>query len=85
MASGSHTYSGIWADLPIAPTKSSTPISANVPWSTLAMLASIASKVNPSPPATKKSVNIPMINPKSPTRLSINALLAAFILARSLW
>ena len=26
IASGSHTYSGIWADLPIAPTNSSRPM-----------------------------------------------------------
>ena len=78
MASGSHTKSGIWADFPVAPRKSSKVIAVtNVPPSVRRVEASALTVANSMEPNDRK-INITADNtPKSPTRLKRKAFLAA--------
>ena len=81
IASGSHTCSGSCADLPMAPTKKSTPIRLSGPqvcsaWNPPAASAS-PTALNWSVPSVVKAASMPSTNPASPMRLTMNALLAA--------
>ena len=75
IASGSHTYSGICALFPHAPTNSSTPIPAATPgvtWSTCPITPAMLSV-----PKLANSQAIPRMNPMSPTRFTRNAFFPA--------
>ena len=81
MASGSHTCRGICADLPLAPTKSSSPTrlaesAGTGPAANAALMRSISSVPKP-----WKSRNMPSRKPASPMRLVTNAFLPALALA----
>ena len=83
IASGNQTCSGICADLPVAPTKSSSP-------TRLADTAGATGPLNAAFTASKSSVpsawkirNMPSRKPASPTRLVMNAFLPAAALAGS--
>ena len=85
MASGSHTYSGICADLPVAPTNSSSPTklagtssAAPVPLTKALLIVSMSSV-----PKARYNRNMPSRKPASPIRLVMNALRPAFALVRS--
>ena len=75
IASGSQTWSGNWALLPIAPQKTSSAIAAIVSWSSVPT-RSMTSWTLSVPRLTKISM-IPSANPTSPTRLTMNAFLLA--------
>src|SRR4030042_267440 len=75
MASGSHTYSGIWADLPVAPTKSISVMSVTVVISREEALAKTS--LNPTVPKWAKIRKMPSKKPKSPTLLTTKAFLPA--------
>ncbi len=84
IASGSQTYSGIWADLPVAPSSRNKvtavmtgPPAANAP----PALANTASKS--SEPVWRKMRNIATRNPKSPIRFTMKAFLPASALTCS--
>src|SRR3954447_13115614 len=84
MASGSHTYSGSWADLPAAPTNSSAAIAVAVVTGRLWAWAS--SPVGPeydSVPRAWNVKNIATMKPQSPMRFVTNAFLPATALASS--
>ncbi len=84
IASGSQTYSGICADLPVAPTKQqqaiavSTPCAAEVSTRHRRRLAEKRSR-NRACRTVQNSNRMPMRNPKSPTRFTQNALLPASV------
>src|SRR5439155_1624238 len=79
IASGSHTYSGIWADLPVAPTNNrsaiveTVPNVVSLPYGTRARAISRKSSV----PKWTKASSTPRMKPKSPMRLTMNAFLPA--------
>ncbi len=84
MASGSHTWKGTWALLPIAPMNSSTPPT----------MATSARALSPAAAASRRSVKrneptavpttiTPSTKPTSATLLVMNALMAAALLAWS--
>jgi len=79
MASGSQTYSGICADLPVAPMKNSSVISEIRPKATSgcssAALKAISRKSRV--PNSRNARAIPTMNAKSPMRLTTNAFLPA--------
>ena len=75
MASGSQTWSGNCALLPIAPVKTSSAIAVIVAGARLGAL-SITSRMSSVPRLTKISM-MPSAKPTSPTRLTMNAFLAA--------
>ncbi len=75
MASGSHTYSGICALLPVAPTNSSRPMAIRVPVVAVATVG--RTSVNSREPKVAKMMNIATMKPTSPMRLVTNAFLAA--------
>ncbi len=78
IASGSQTWSGNWALLPIAPAKISS-ATTQIGIGRLApstVSRSIASRMFSVPTLTKIAM-IPSANPTSPTRLTMNAFLAA--------
>src|SRR2546429_9228233 len=77
IASGNHTCSGNWADFPIAPQKiKSATIATNVAWpSNIDIRGAISAKTTE--PVVVQIIRIPVMNPKSPIRVVINALLAA--------
>src|SRR5438270_8056569 len=77
IASGNHTCSGNWADFPTAPQKiKSATIATNVAWpSNLDIRGTISAKTTE--PVVVQIIRIPVINPKSPIRVVINALFAA--------
>ena len=77
MASGSHTCSGNWALLPTAPVNSSRQIHSSVPEPIIS--ASLKTPVNCSVPVVTKIRNMPSVKPKSPTRLTRNAFLPAWL------
>ena len=79
IASGSHTYSGICADLPVAPMNISSVISEMVPkvTSTGISFAASAMVVKSSELKVTTSSSAPRRNAKSPMRLTTNAFLAA--------
>jgi len=78
IASGSHTYSGNCADLPIAPTNSSNAIGvtapANLPGSAASIRSMVAKSIVPKALNAQKIANR---NPKSPMRLTMNAFFPA--------
>ena len=82
MASGSHTCSGNWADLPTAPQKRHSTMTVSTPPCIRLALPAISPKS--SVPNTKSVSRMPMRKPKSPTRLVIKAFLAASA-AEALW
>ena len=85
MASGNQVCSGTWADLPMAPTNSrrhsSVRVSISVPRNSMDVpamsgeAANTASKETVS--KTRKTPMMPSARPKSPMRLTMNALMAA--------
>ena len=79
IASGSQTYSGICALLPVAPMNSSRQISEITPncISTGIAAAAFATSRKSSVPNVKKIRKTPRTNPQSPMRLTMNAFLPA--------
>ena len=75
IASGSQTCSGNWALLPIAPAKISRAMAATTTGST-SPISCRTSWMSSVPRVTKMSM-IPSAKPTSPTRLTMNAFLAA--------
>ena len=77
MASGSQTWSGNWADLPTAPAKRKIAPTVKRPkgiWpASTAWNNSLKLKV----PAAVVKIKIPIMNPKSPVRVVMNAFLPA--------
>ena len=78
IASGSQTWSGNWALLPIAPANTSratttTGIGFDSPCATMVAIEPRMSSV----PVLTKMAMIPSAKPTSPTRLTMNAFLAA--------
>src|SRR6266850_7781518 len=79
IASGSQTKSGICADLPVAPMKSSSVMSEIVPnvVSGLRPDTARATSWKSSVPKRVNTSSTPRMNPKSPMRLTMNAFLPA--------
>ena len=80
IASGSHTCSGSCADLPVAPTKSSSVAIVITPMPSVSgarLAASAATPWKSKVPKVTKIRSIPRMNPKSPMRLTTNAFLPA--------
>src|SRR5262245_66323932 len=79
MASGSQTYSGIWADLPAAPMKSSSVMTDSVPNVVSGAIADTARAISWKSivPNWTNASSTPSTNPKSPIRLTMNAFLPA--------
>ena len=80
MASGSHTYSGICALFPVAPTKRNRQMSDSTPKapaSTGIWDAASATSPNSTVPKVKNTRKTPSTKPQSPTRLTMNAFLPA--------
>jgi len=75
IASSSQDCSGNWADLPQAPSNSSSPSAVTTPW--LAFPAWPKTPANVTEPNTANISMIATENPASPTRLATNAFLAA--------
>ena len=75
IASGSQTWSGNWALLPIAPANSSSEMIVIVVASS-SPIRSMTSRMSSVPRLTKISM-IPRMKPTSPTRLTMNAFFAA--------
>ena len=88
MASGSQTYSGICADLPVAATKKSRQTSVTTPVGSKPACASIApnDSVHTSCAAKPQNrTNTPSRNPASPIRLTMNAFLPASAFSGSVY
>ena len=86
MASGSQTYSGIWADLPQAPMNRQMQAAFSSVVSAAAIApALLSSPVYSSVPKCQKIRNMPIMKPKSPMRLATKAFLPAMALLRSLY
>ncbi len=84
MASGSHTWNGNWALLPIAPMNSARP--AQKPnWARVVSPLSMRSKIseNWNDPAEIAIMIAPMKRPTSATLFTMNALLPASTLSKS--
>src|SRR5512136_2824087 len=81
IASGSQTYNGICADLPVAPTNNRSVIAVATPAATCPVSAAWNTCSYCSEPTVAKIRNMPNVNPKSPTRLTMKAFLAALLLA----
>src|SRR5437588_11031978 len=75
MASGSQTYNGSCADLPAAPSRRSNTTAVAVAWPRAPAWAKTVTYCRE--PRLANSRNMATMNPKSPTRLVTNALLAA--------
>ena len=75
MASSSQDWSGTWADLPHAPSSSSRPSAVTTPW--LADPTAPNTPVKVTEPNWKNISMIATDRPTSPTRLAMNAFLAA--------
>src|SRR4051794_15532585 len=77
IASGNQTCSGNWADFPTAPQKiKSATIAANVAWLPNIEIRG-ATSTNTTEPVVIQIIRMPVMNPKSPIRVVMNALLAA--------
>jgi len=76
MASGSHTYSGICALLPVAAANSSSAITAAAAVPSTAPAWGRTSP-NDSEPNSRKTTNMASMKPTSPMRLTTKAFLAA--------
>jgi hypothetical protein len=74
IASGSQTWSGTCADLPTAPQKMQSTAAERV---AVEMTDGTAISVKASVPVMPHSMRMPIMNPKSPTRLQRKAFLAA--------
>jgi len=72
MASGSQTYSGSWADLPVTANSMNSVIASRAPEATVPTLANTVAKS--SEPNAQNMTNIAISKPKSPTRLTMKAL-----------
>ena len=83
MASGSHTNSGIWADLPAAPMKSSTGDGGGGDRGHADRAATGERRRSSSEPIVAKARNMASMKPQSPIRLVTNAFLPAVALASS--
>src|SRR3954466_4329000 len=79
IASGSQTYSGICADLPVAPMNSSSVIQETVPNASSGLTpdAARATSWKSTLPKRTNSSRTPSTNPKSPMRLTMKAFLPA--------
>ena len=82
MASGSQTYSGICADLPVAPKNISSDIALSTPKPAVSRgkwpLRRMAfTSVKRTVPSTDSMSSMPRMKPASPTRLTMNAFLPA--------
>ena len=79
IASGSQTCSGICADLPVAPTKSSSVAMVMTPIDVSGARAAAAAATcwKSSVPNVVNTSSMPRMNPKSPIRLTTNAFLPA--------
>ena len=77
IASGSQRYSGSWALLPTAPTKSITAIAVAVDWARSPWIAAPLTVAKLNDPTAPKARNIATMKPQSPTRLVMNAFLPA--------
>src|SRR6266480_7504305 len=77
IASGNHTCSGNWADFPTAPQKiKSETIATNVEWPpNIGIRGAISA--NTTEPVVIQIIRMPVMNPKSPIRVVMNALFAA--------
>ena len=77
IASGSHEWSGSWADFPVAPKNSATQMSVSTPCS--GALSSRRRKTSPkfNDPKTRKITMMPIVYPQSPIRFITNAFFAA--------
>src|SRR5215831_21064640 len=88
MASGSQTYSGIWADLPVAPTNNSRQIAVTVltgsaeAWAWISLNDRVQT---PFSPQLQNNRNSPRRNPASPTRLTTKAFLPALAFSSSVY
>ncbi len=88
IASGSQTWSGNWALLPIAPMKTSNATTtsgigfASPWWIRDSMDSRMLRVASPAAPVLMKIAMIPNANPTSPTRLTRKAFLAASIAER---
>jgi hypothetical protein len=80
IASGSHTWSGNCADLPIVPPNNSNAAAATsaVDAPSPATSSPISRMFDVSRPVAKTSAKMPNMNGTSPTRVVMNALIAAF-------
>ena len=93
MASGSQVCRRNCADLPMAPTKSRTAIRfaafQSVQRNRSSVCASCGAAANtsskPMPPTAANSAKMPSAKPKSPTRLTTNALIAAALALSLRW
>ena len=82
MASGSQTWSGIWADLPIAPQKTQSRAAESVAakmagFATWKVLIPSAMPSKLRLPVMRQSIRMPIMKPKSPMRFTMKAFLAA--------
>ena len=79
MASGSQTCSGNWADLPIAPpnSRSAAAVTSAEEIPGPAIVSPISAMFVVVNPVAKISAKIPNMNGTSPTRVVMNALIAA--------
>src|SRR5258708_29080303 len=77
IASGNQTYNGNWADLPTAPQKIRRAAMVVYPALKPRVVHFEDSSSNITVPEADQTIKIPSMNPKSPIRLTINALLAA--------
>ena len=88
IASGSQTWSGNWALLPIAPANTSRATAnsgiglASPWWRSVSIDSRMLSVASPAALVLTKMAMIPSANPTSPTRLTMNAFLAASIALR---
>ena len=79
IASGNHTYSGICADLPVAPMKNSSVVADRMPqWTSTGSDATCsAMALKSSVPKVTNAPSMPRMKAKSPMRLTTNAFLPA--------
>jgi len=78
MASGSQTWRGNWADLPMVPPNSSRAATVSNQGASRPSLAAREISGMFVVPAAKVSTKIPNMNGTSPTRVVMKALMAAF-------
>ena len=83
MASGSQTYSGIWALLPQAPTNKRMQAAVSTPVESIPEPAASRSPSTDRVPAAPKRMNMPIKKPRSPMRLTMKAFLPAEAFSRS--
>ncbi len=82
MASGSQTYSGNCADLPVAPKNSSSAMTLSTPKPAVSgakwpLRRTALTSVNRTVPSTESMSSMPSMKPASPTRFTMNAFLPA--------